>query len=54
MNDTESDFNDYDHAKYAEGELHTGRTDPSRRTMITVAVVLGLIVAALVVMAVFF
>jgi hypothetical protein len=51
MNDIESDYMDYETAKNSEGGLHSGRRPPYRRLLVSVAIALGLLVAALVALA---
>ncbi|MBW3600824.1 MAG: hypothetical protein KY475_26605 [Planctomycetes bacterium] len=44
MSDIESEYIDYETARDNEGGLHPGRSDPSRRRLVMVALMLGLLV----------
>jgi hypothetical protein len=48
MSDIESDYQDYEDTKDDEGGLHPGRSDPSRRLVVTLMIVVGLLVGLLV------
>jgi hypothetical protein len=44
MSDIESDYQDYESAKDNEGGHHLGRSSPSRRLLLTLVLVVGLLV----------
>ena len=44
MSDIESDYSNYEAAKDTEGGLHSGRSNPSRGLVVTLAIVVGLLV----------